>query len=335
MFRFLVRRLAFLSLVVIGVSMLTFAISHLVPADPARLLLGKTAAPGSVARLRHELGLDQPVPIQYGIYMRNLLHGDLGQSLTSHRPVLDDLRDYFPATLELTIYALVIAISIGLPLGVLSAIHQGGWTDHLTRVIAIAGVSMPLFWLGLVFQVVLYGKLHVLPATDRLDTFVTPPPHMTGMYTFDSLLTGDWPALGNSLQHILLPAITLSLASLATVVRVTRASMLDVLGQDYIRTAHAKGLPPRRVSYIHALRNALIPTVTLLGLQVGNLLGGAFLVEIVFSWPGIGFYSVQSIRAFDYSAIMGVTIVIAVVYTLINLLVDVIYVLLDPRIAYA
>jgi peptide/nickel transport system permease protein len=249
--------------------------------------------------------------------------------------VIDDFRDYFPATVELTLYAIVICLIVGLPLGVLSAVGRNGPVDQFTRVFSMAGVALPIFWLGLVLQILVYGQLHLLPPDQRLDSFVNAPQHITGMYTIDSLLTGNWPALGNSLQHIILPAVTLAFASLATVTRVTRASMLEALGQDYIRTARAKGVRPFRVNYRHALRNALIPTTTLMGLQIGNLLGGAFLVEIVFSWPGIGFYSVQAIRAFDYAAVMGITIIIAVVYTLVNLLVDVLYAVIDPRISYA
>ena len=334
MLNFVARRLGFLIFVILGVTVLTFVISHVVPADPARLLLGRTATAQQIADLRANLGFDKPLPVQYLIYMEHLLQGDLGQSISSHRPVLSDISDYFPATVELTIYALALCLVVGLPLGVVSALARDRWPDHLVRIFSIAGVALPLFWLGLVLQVILYGRLHLLPAEQRLDLFMSPPRHITGMYTFDSLLTGNWAALGNSLRHIALPALTLAFAALATMTRVTRASVLEALDQDYIRTARAKGLRRRRVVYRHALRNALIPTTTLMGLQVGNLLGGAFLVEIVFSWPGIGFYSVQAIRAFDYAAIMGVTIIIAVAYTLVNLVVDVLYVVLDPRITY-
>lgn len=334
MVSFVARRLGFLVFVILGVSVLTFVISHVVPADPARLLLGRTATAQQIADLRTNLGFDKPLPVQYLIYMEHLLRGDLGQSISSHRPVLSDIADYFPATVELTIYALALCLAVGLPLGVVSALARDRWPDHLVRIFSIAGVALPLFWLGLVLQVILYGRLHLLPAEQRLDLFMSAPRHITGMYTFDSLLTGNWAALGNSLRHIVLPALTLAFAALATMTRVTRASVLEALDQDYIRTARAKGLRRRRVVYRHALRNALIPTTTLMGLQVGNLLGGAFLVEIVFSWPGIGFYSVQAIRAFDYAAIMGVTIIIAVAYTMVNLVVDVLYVVLDPRITY-
>lgn len=334
MLSFVARRLGFLVFVILGVSVLTFVISHVVPADPARLLLGRTATAQQIADLRANLGFDKPLPVQYLIYMEHLLRGDLGQSISSHRPVLSDIADYFPATVELTIYALALCLAVGLPLGVVSALARDRWPDHLVRIFSIAGVALPLFWLGLVLQVILYGRLHLLPAEQRLDLFMSAPRHITGMYTFDSLLTGNWAALGNSLRHIVLPALTLAFAALATMTRVTRASVLEALDQDYIRTARAKGLRRRQVVYRHALRNALIPTTTLMGLQVGNLLGGAFLVEIVFSWPGIGFYSVQAIRAFDYAAIMGVTIIIAVAYTMVNLVVDVLYVVLDPRITY-
>jgi peptide/nickel transport system permease protein len=332
---YVMRRLAFLVVVVLGVSLLTFLISHVVPADPVGLLVGKSATHAQVVKYRHALGLDQPLPTQYLIYMKNLLHGNFGQSISSRRPVLQDFIDYFPATVELTFYALLICLVIGLPLGVLSAVYRRSWLDAFTRMVSLAGVAMPIFWLGLVFQLLFFGVLHVLPSDGRLDPSLNPPYHITGMYTFDSLLTANWSVFVNSLEHVLLPAFTLSFAALATVIRVTRASMLDALSQDYIRTAKAKGVGRWRISVRHALRNALVPTTTLLGLQVGNLLGGAFLVEIVFSWPGIGFYSVQAIRAFDFAAIMGIAIIIAIGYTLVNLVVDILYTLLDPRITYA
>lgn len=335
MLTFVIRRLAFLVFVVLGVSLLTFIISHVVPADPVGLLVGKSATPAQIAQFRHALGLDQPLPVQYLIYMGNLLHGNFGQSISSRRPVLLDFIDYFPATVELTFYALLICLIMGLPLGVLAAVYRGSWLDSLTRLISLAGVAMPIFWLGLVFQLLFFGVLHILPSDGRLDDTLSPPHHITGMYTVDSLLTANWPVFVNSLEHVLLPAFTLSFAALATVVRVTRASMLETLAQDYIRTARAKGVGRWRIRVRHALRNALIPTTTLVGLQVGNLLGGAFLVEIVFSWPGIGFYSVQAIRAFDFAAIMGIAIIIAIGYTLINLVVDILYAVLDPRITYA
>lgn len=334
MVTFILRRLMFMIFVITGVSVLTFVVSHVVPADPARALLGKGATARQLVQLRRQLGLDQPLPVQYLIYMDHLLHGNLGESTSSHRPVLTDFRDYFPATAELTLYAIIIVLVVGLPLGVLAAIYKDSWLDHATRILSLGGVALPIFWLGLVLQVILYGRLHLLPLDGRLDANLVPPHRITGLYTVDSLLTGNWTDLSNSLLHLILPATTLAFATLATVVRVTRSSMLQALGQDYIRTARAKGVGRLRISYYHALRNALIPTTTLMGLQVGNLLGGAFLVEIVFSWPGIGLYSVQAIQSFDYTAIMGVTIIIAVAYTFVNLIVDLLYAILDPRIAY-
>ncbi len=332
---FLVRRLGFLVLVVLGVSVLTFVVSHVVPADPAALVAGRDATPEKLAIIRHQLGLDKPLPLQYLSYMGNLLHGDLGYSSFSRRPVLSDFLDYFPATIELTLYALLLAVVVGVPLGVYSGVARGGPVDHLSRIVSIGGSALPLFWLGLLLQLVFYGRLGWLPELGRLDTFMGAPRHITGLYTVDSLLTLNGPAFVNSLKHVLLPAFTLAFSSLALVVRVTRASMVDVLSQDYIRTARAKGVARVPVVMRHALRNALIPTTTLLGLQVGNLLSGAFLVEIVFSWPGIGFYSVNAIENSDYQAIMSITVLVAVVYTLVNLAVDLLYTQLDPRISYA
>ncbi len=331
---YLARRLGFLVFVIIGVSILTFVVSHIVPADPAALVAGKDASPAKIAQIRHTLGLDKPVPLQYLSYMGNLLHGDLGISSYSRRPVLQDFVDYFPATFELTFYALLISVLIGVPLGVYSGL-QRGWVDAASRILSIGGSALPLFWLGLLLQLVLYGRLGWLPELGRLDTFMSPPHRITGMYTVDSLLTWNIPALGSAFKHVLMPAFTLALASLSLIVRVTRASMVDVLAQDYIRTARAKGVPRLSVVMRHALRNALIPTTTLLGLQVGNLLSGAFLVEIVFSWPGIGFYSVNAIQNFDYQAIMSITVLVAVIYTVVNLLVDLAYTRLDPRISLA
>src|SRR5579883_322478 len=332
---FLARRLGFLVLVVLGVSILTFVVSHLVPADPAALIAGKNASPATLAIIRHRYGLDKPLPLQYLSYMGGLLHGDLGLSSYSRRPILDDFLDYFPATIELTFYALLISVVIGVPLGVYSGLSRGGPLDHASRIFSIAGSALPIFWLGLLLQLVFYGRLGWLPELGRLDTFMAAPRHITGIYTIDSLVSLNLQALGNTLKHVLLPAFTLAFATLSLVVRVTRASMVDVLAQDYIRTARAKGVDRFSVVMRHALRNALIPTITLLGLQVGNLLSGAFLVEIVFSWPGIGFYSVNTIQNADYQAIMSITVLIAVIYTFVNLLVDILYIKLDPRINYA
>jgi peptide/nickel transport system permease protein len=313
---------------------LTFFISHVVPADPARLAAGPHASTEQVQQLRQKLGLDQSLPKQYWMYMSGLVRGDFGYSLFSRRPVAEDLKDYFPATVELTAAAMLICLIVGIPLGVLSAVHKDGWLDHLGRVVCIGGVGIPIFWLALLFQLFFYRWLDVVPVGGRIAPGLSPPQTITGLYTLDSLLTGNWPVLGNSLSYLILPAITLAFASLAWVARVTRISMLETLGQDYVRTARGKGLAERSVIYVHALRNALIPTVTLVGLQTGALLAGAFLVEIIFSWPGIGYYTVNAIMAMDFNAIMSTTLLVAVVYTIANLVVDILYVALDPRIKY-
>jgi peptide/nickel transport system permease protein len=332
---FLARRLGFLVFVIFGVSVLTFVISHLVPADPVALVAGKETSPAKLAQIRHTYGLDKPLPLQYVIYMERLARGDLGLSSYSRRPVLDDFRDYFPATVELTLYALVLCVAMGLPLGVYSGLYPRGWLDHLTRIISVAGTAIPIFWLGLLFQWLFYGRLGWLPETGRLDDLQNAPTHITGLFSLDSLLTLNLPVFWDSLKHLLLPALALAVSSLALVVRVTRASVIDVVSQDYVRTARAKGLPRRRVIRRHVLRNALIPTTTLVGLQLGNLLSGAFLVEVVFSWPGIGFYSTNTVRNFDYQAIMSITIIVAVIYSTVNTAIDIIYTKLDPRIELA
>jgi peptide/nickel transport system permease protein len=331
---FLIRRLFLLSFVLLGVSLLTFSISHIIPADPARQAAGPHATTKQVELLRQKLGLDHSLPEQYWMYMNGLLHGDLGYSLYSRRNVVEDVKDYFPATIELTIVAMLICLVIGIPLGVLSAVYRNKWPDHLTRVVCIGGVGLPIFWLALLFQLLFYRWLDILPAGGRIDPSLNPPHLITGLYILDSLLTGNWKVLWSSLYHIAMPAFTLAFASLAWIARITRSSMLDTLSQDFIRTARGKGLSENKVIYVHALRNALIPTVTLIGLQTGALLAGTFLVEIIFSWPGIGFYTVNSIMAMDFNAIMSTTLLVAVVYSLANLVVDILYVTLDPRIKY-
>jgi peptide/nickel transport system permease protein len=332
---FLIRRLALLIFVLFGVSLFTFSISHIIPADPARQAAGPHATPEQVQLLRHKLGLDRSLPEQYEMYMLGLFHGDLGYSLYSRRPVVEDIKDYFPATVELAVTAMLFCLLFGIPLGVLSAVQKDRFFDHLSRFISIGGVGLPVFWLGLLLQLLLYRWLNVLPAGGRLGPHIVPPTTLTGMYILDSLLTANWPALRSSLTYILMPAITLAFASVAWVARITRSSMLEALGQDYIRTARSKGLRERTVIYLHALRNALIPSVTMIGLQTGALLSGAFLVEIVFSWPGIGFYTVNAIMSMDFNAIISTTLLVAVVYTVTNLIVDILYVAIDPRISYS
>ncbi|WP_341523684.1 ABC transporter permease [Pseudomonas sp. G.S.17] len=326
------KRLFGLLLVVIGVSVITFAISHLIPGDPARLIAGDRASDAIVANIRHQLGLDLPLYQQYGRYMLDLLQGDLGTSIRTSRPVLEDLQAYFPATLELALAALLLSILIGVPLGVLSAVYHNRAIDQIARTLAVTGISTPAFWLGLGLIVLFYGHLNWLPGSGRLDEGLTPPRTITGFYLIDSLLTGDWELFKNAAQHLILPAVTLGFVNLGVIARQIRSAMLDQLGEDYIRTARAYGLSKWAVILRHALPNALIPSVTVLGLTLGDLLYGAVLTETVFAWPGMGAYVVKSIQSLDFPAVMGFAIVVSFIYVLLNMAIDLVYRLIDPRI---
>ena len=334
MLRYIARRLLLMILVVLGMSMITFALTRVVPGNPARLLAGPHARQAQVDALAKRYHLDGPIPEQYWIYLQGLTRGDLGLSVTTRRPVREDLAQFLPATIELTLTALVLTIALGLPLGILSAVKRGRLLDHLARVIAIGGVSMPVFWLGLVLQVLLYKQLSLLPVGGRLSTFDLEPPRVTGAYVIDTLLAGDIGLFRTVVVHLMLPAATLAIGSLAVVTRMMRASVLETLGADFVRTARAKGLTEGRVLRRHVFRSAFLPTLTVIGLQVGYLLAGNFLVESVFNWPGIGLYGVNAIRNLDYAAIMGVTLVVSIIYVLVNLIVDLMYAVLDPRITY-
>ena len=333
--RFLWRRLAWSVFVAWGVTLLAFVISHLIPADPAKIAAGLNASPDVIENVRHQLGLDRPVYEQYITYTTGLLRGDLGRSITSTRPVLADLADYFPATLELTLWTTLFIAVLGISMGIAAALYRGTWVDIGTNVFGSLWVALPIFWIGIVFQFFLYLKLGWFPIGDRLSSTTPAPYHITGMYTLDALLTGNMPALGDVLRHLFLPVITLGLHNTAIVARMTRASLLDVLNQDYIRTAKAKGLAHRSVVLVHALKNAAIPVATVLGGQFRFLLGGALLIESIFQWPGLGMYATRAILFVDYPAIMGVTLTAALVTLVVNLLVDLIYVAIDPRIRYS
>jgi peptide/nickel transport system permease protein len=334
---YVARRIIAMLIVLLGVSIITFSITRVVPSDPARLWVGSRATEQQIEQARHELGLDRPLYVQYLIYLSDLLHGDLGVSMHSRRPVVEDIRDYFPATFELTNLAMILAVAIGLPMGIVSATKRNTGTDHAVRVFSLWGVSMPVFWLGLLLQLFLSSTLHILPTTGRVDPIVglqSPLRTITGMYTVDSLLTGNFPVFISALQHMIMPAFALSCSCVVMITRITRSSMLEVLRQDYIRTARSNGLAERTVIYKHALKNALIPTVTVAGLTYGFLLGGSVLVESIFDYPGIGLYAVGSTLLIDYPAIMGVTLLLALVYSVVNLAVDILYAFLDPRIRY-
>ena len=331
---YIIRRFLLLIPMLLGITVISFTISHLVPGDPVAVNLGQNAMsdPRIVATFRHEWGLDRPVPVQFVVYLGKVLHGDFGVSQITHRPVATDLREYLPATAELAVTAILIAVLLGIPLGIISAVYHKRLPDHLARLFALMGASVPVFWLGLIGLDVLYVHFSLLPGPGRLDEALLPPRTITGMYTVDSLLTGNWADLGSSLGHLILPSLVLSCFSIGLFTRITRSSMLETLGKHYIRTAKAKGLARWRVIARHALPNALIPTLTSVGLAFANLLTGAVLAETVFNWPGIGRYAFQAATNLDFQAIMGVTNLVALVYILVNLAIDLLYGVIDPRI---
>ncbi len=332
--RLLVRRLLFMAFVLWGVSLITFFLARVAPADPARLIAGAHANAAAIANVRAIYGLDQPLPVQYVHYLTGLLQGDLGTSFATRRPVASDLLAYLPATVELSVYALVIGSTLGIVLGVVAALRVGSKTDGGSRFIAVLGLSMPAFWLAILLQLVFYSALKVLPLAGRLDTGMLAPPHVTGFMTIDALLAGQWATFSAAVRHLILPVVTLSLAEIGLMARVVRTSMLEIMEADFMRTAAAKGASRRRVIVRHGLRNALLPAVTILGLEAALLAGGVFLVETIFAWPGVGRYAFDAILASDYNAIMGVTVTGAVIYVGINLIVDIAYLYLDPRIRY-
>mgnify|MGYP001080107792 CR=1 FL=1 len=335
--KYIFKRLLLLVLVVVIVVTITFVLSHIIPGDPARLYAGPHARFEQIEKARIELGLDKPLWEQYRLYWLNLLSGDLGMSIHTRRPVTYDLLDYFPATVELTTVSMTITVFVGVLLGVVSALHKDKAPDHASRLFALTGVAMPVFWLGILSQLVIGYMLGLLPISGRVDPMIEliyPTPNITGLVLVDSLITGNIPTFLSALSHIMLPALTLSFATLAIVSRMMRALMLDVLDKDYIRTARSLGLPDGLVVYKYALRNALIPVVTVIGLSFGYSLGGAFLVEVVFDWPGLGRYTTDSIVTLDYPAILGVVILTSMVYVLVNLAVDILYAFLNPRIRY-
>jgi peptide/nickel transport system permease protein len=331
--RFIARRLILLIPLLIGVTLVAFIISRAVPSDPVNAALGQNAVSDEelVAAFRKKWGLDKPPHMQYLTYVYFLLQGDMGTSISTHRPVIDDLRRFLPATVELATAAIILAVLIGVPFGVISAMRRNSLLDQTSRVISLVGVSAPVFWLALVGLFIFYGELGWLPGPGRLSIGTEPPPQVTGLYTVDSLLAGDLTLFWDALSHLILPAIVLAAFSMGLITRITRSSMLETVGQDYVRTARSKGLKESSIIYRHTFRNALIPTITVLGLSYGNLLTGAVLTEKIFAWPGIGQYAFQAAVSLDFPAIMGVTMLIAFVFIFVNLLVDVSYVFLDPR----
>ncbi len=330
----LTRRLLLMIPMAIGITLMLFVVTHIVPVNPLAVILTERSMddPEAVKAATQKWGLDKPLPEQYLIYLENLFHGDLGTSFKTKNPVTSDLKTFLPATIELAIGSFIFAILFGLPLGIISAIKADTFVDHFTRIFSLLGASMPPFWSGLLILFVFYYKLGWAPGTGRINSRMGAPTSVTGLFVFDSLWTGNMPAFWDSLSHLVLPSIVLGWFTLALVARITRSSMLDVLTQDYVRTARAKGLAERWVILSHALRNALIPLVTLVGLAFAGLMSGAIMTETIFSWPGIGRYAVESAANLDYPAITGVTLLIAMIYMFVNIFVDALYSIIDPRI---
>ena len=333
--RYIIRRLLNLIPVLLGITLLVFAFLHLIPGDPAQVMAGQRANPETVAALREQLGLNKPLPLQYLLFLGNLVRFNLGYSIISGASIIQEIAARWPATFELSVAAMLIALILGIPAGVLAAVRKNSPIDNLTMTASLIGVSMPVFWLGLLLIYLFAVNLQWLPPGLRLsqDAALNFKP-ITGFYVLDSLLQLNLKVLKDVLAHLLLPALTLSTISLAIVARITRSAMLEVLSQDYIRTARAKGVLERGVIFKHALKNALLPVVTIIGLQFGGLLAGAILTETIFSWPGIGAWIYDGILNRDYPVVQGGIVFVAVAFVLINLLVDISYALLDPRIQY-
>ena len=331
---YVLRRLLLVPPLLLGVTLVTFVLSHSVPADPVAAHLGQSALldPQIVAAFKREWGLDKPLHEQYIAYLDSLRQGKLGRSIVSKRPVEQDLAQYLPNTVLLATAAILLAAVLGVPLGVISAVKRNAPIDHLVRALALIGVSMPVFWLALVSLFIFYYRLDWVPGPGMLDNRFVAPPTVTGILPIDALVAGQTDVFWNAMHHLVLPSLVLSSFSVGLIARVTRSSMLEILGQDFMRTARAKGLRERIVVLRHALRNALIPTITVIGLAYGNQLGGAVLTETIFSWPGVGRYAYQAASSLDFPAIMGVTMVIAAIYIGVNLVVDILYGVLDPRI---
>ncbi|MCY4061864.1 MAG: ABC transporter permease [Chloroflexi bacterium] len=332
--KLLLERLLTLLLKLFGMAVILFVVTQVLPADPAAVAAGTDARPEQIEKIRQELGLDRPFHEQFITYISGLARGDLGKSLLTRRAVSDDLKLRFPATLELAILSGVVIVITGVGLGIIAAIHAGNALDWLIRAFVVIGMAIPPFVLALVLQLVFAKWLDLFPLEGRLHTLMAPPPFKTGLYTMDSLLAGQWDIFWSSLRHLALPVAALALGRLAVGARFTRSGMLETLNQPYVRTARAKGLREGPVVLRHAFRNALIPVVTMLGIQIGFLLSGVVLVEVVFTWPGLGRYAVDSVLSFDFYAVIGAALVIAVIFVVSNTIVDLLYAQLDPRISH-
>jgi len=334
MLRYTLRRLILLVPVLVGLSLLVFTISNVLPGDPVKLAAGPQATQAEIDSLARELGMDQPLPIRYWNYVSGLVRGDWGQSVLTRRPVWDDLKIYLPATLELVLAALALAVTVGIPAGLMSAVYANRWPDYLSRVLSLGAISMPRFFLGLILQLLFAMWLGWLPLGGRYPIIEEPPPTLTGFLTIDALASGNGTAFLIALQHLLLPAFAMSLSPLATITRMMRATTLEVLQQDYVLTERALGLSQRLIVFKYVLKNAMSASLTVIGLYVGWLLGGTVLVETVFDWPGVGLYATKAIVTQDFMPVMGVTLAIGTIFILANLVVDLLYGLLNPKVLY-
>jgi peptide/nickel transport system permease protein len=331
MLRFVVRRLLLLVPILLGLSILVFLWIRALPGSPAIALLGERATPQSIAQINRQYGLDKPLPVQYWRYLKTTSRGDFGQSTKSRQPVVEEFKRRFPATVELAVAAGLFSLILGIPLGFFAAKRYQGLVDHTSLVISLVGISTPIFFLALILKYIFAVRLGWLPSVGRISVLIEID-HPTNFYVLDAILAGNWEAFVDTIKHLILPAIALGSIPLAIIARITRAAVLDVQNEDYVRTARAKGLPPITVDYRHVLRNAMLPISTIIGLQVGLLLSGAVLTETVFAFPGIGSWLVEGIKARDYPVIQTGVLFVAVIVVFVNLLVDISYGLLNPKI---
>ncbi len=338
MLHYFLRRVLLGVLVLIGLSVLTFIITRVAPGDPAALWVGPRASAAQIERATVTLGLNRPLPVQYAIYMDDLVHGNLGLSIETHRPVSSEIASYLPASLELVVSGVLLALVLGLPLGVLAAMRPGGAFDGIARLLAVLSVSVPTFWLAFLLQIVFFKDLGILPLAGRVSNLVTaldPITRVTGFMTLDSLIQGNWPGFFSALRHLVLPAVTIAAYPFGLIVRMVRASLLDVIALDHVRLMRALGQRRHTIAFRYALKNALPPTLTVLALTFAYSLTGTFLVESIFNWPGLGNYTAQAVITNNYPAVMGVTLVIGVIYVVLNLVVDLLIAGIDPRVRYA
>lgn len=333
MLKYIIRRVLMLIPVLIGVTILTFSLLHLIPGDPARSMLGEKANEAQLELLREELGLNEPFIIQYGSFLGKIVQGDLGESIQSKEDISTEMLVKLPATVELTIFAMILAIIVGVLAGTIAAVKQYSWFDNISMTGALFGVSLPIFWLGLMMILIFSVYFNILPPSGRLTSGVELE-NITNFYLLDSILTGNWLAFKDVFLHLLMPGIALGTIPMAIIARMTRSSMLEVMKQDYIRTAQAKGLKKHLVVFQHALKNAFLPVLTVIGLQFGLLLGGAVLTETIFSWPGVGRYVYLAVLGRDYPIVQSTILIIAVIFVLVNLVTDILYKYFDPRIKF-